>query len=149
MKVNQRKKRLEYLLEQHKMRKQKDYGALFDECLIALGDNVTIFSKERSIELYSTFQDKVPFTQYARIDWSKMNNNKNINHVMEFAHILKQEYVYIYWSYGTFPVLRVQIDKVIKVFHDVTAVSADTYLYVPNKYVIEIYHEGEMRIGFL
>ncbi|PGS03257.1 hypothetical protein [Bacillus pseudomycoides] len=149
MRDNQRKQRLEILLKKQKMRKHEDYGALFNECLISLGNNVMIFSKEKSAELYTEFQDEVPFTQYTRVDWDKVSNHKHINSLKESAEFLNQEDVNIYWSYGDFPVLKVNIEKVIRAFDDVTAVSADTYLYVPNKYVVEIHHEGEMRVGFL
>ncbi|WP_242224715.1 hypothetical protein [Bacillus cereus group sp. BfR-BA-01380] len=149
MRDNPRKKRLEFLLEKQRMRQQKDYGALFNECLMALGNHVTIFSKEKSAELYSEFQDKVPFTPYTRIDWDKIENHKHINSLKDIAKFLDREDVHIYWSYGEFPVLKANVEKVIRALDDVTAVGADTYLYVSNKYVVEIYHEGEINIGFL
>ncbi|MEN1935656.1 hypothetical protein AAIE21_08540 [Paenibacillus sp. 102] len=146
---NLRKKKLAFLLEKQKMGKAEDYGVLFNECVIALGSNVTIFSKEKSAQLYVEFQEKVPFTSYIRVDWDKIDNQKTILHLNDIATFLNQEEINIYWSYGEFPVLKVKVEKVIKAFWDVTAVSADTYLYVPDKCIVEIHHEGKMKIGFL
>ncbi|WP_428829526.1 CDI toxin immunity protein [Paenibacillus durus] len=50
--------------------------------------------------------------------------------------------MYIVWSHGTNPVLEAGLEKIIKNIDDVTAVSPDVWLYKPNKYVIEFFHEG-------
>ena len=52
-------------------------------------------------------------------------------------------------SYGNYPDIKTRFEKVTHAFDDLTAVSSDTYLYIPMKYVIEIYHEGEITIGHL
>nr|WP_156290172.1 hypothetical protein [Oceanobacillus salinisoli] len=45
--------------------------------------------------------------------------------------------------------LKTEFDNILRALHDLTAVSSDTFLYVPHKYVIEIYHEGEITLGYL
>ncbi|WP_435868787.1 CDI toxin immunity protein [Bacillus mycoides] len=39
-------------------------------------------------------------------------------------------------------------NDILRNIDDVTAVGSDTYLFCPNNFVIEFYHEGEIIIGF-
>ncbi|MEH7178262.1 CDI toxin immunity protein [Neobacillus vireti] len=126
-----------------------DFGLLFGECIEALGNEVTIFSNEKSNELYDSFQNQVPFTPFTRVDWSKINHHHLISDLSEVASLLNQEFVEVYWSYGNYPVIKTNFQNVINAFDDLITVSSDTYLYVPMKYVIEVYHDGEKTIGYL
>nr|WP_227495998.1 hypothetical protein [Bacillus mycoides] len=55
--------------------------------------------------------------------------------------------VYVLWSTGTVPVLYTNLNNALHNIDDVTAVGSDTYLFCPNNFVIEFYHEGEIIIG--
>ena len=115
-----------------------------------LGDGVTIFSDNKSEELYDLFEEHVPFTEWGRLDWQKFSNPMNINNIVELTDFLSsEEEIEIYWNHDKFPVLKAKFDNIQKAFHDVIAVSADTFLYVRGKYVIEINHEGEITLGYL
>ncbi|TWD87890.1 hypothetical protein FB550_13415 [Neobacillus bataviensis] len=155
MKNNNRKKRLEILLERQKRKQDKinsnNYGVLFNEYIEALGNEVTIFSNEKSNELYESFENQVPFTTFSRIDWNKIENHHLISDLSEVADLLKNEYVEVYWSSENFPVTKTKFQKVINAFDDLIAISSVsvTYLYIPMKYVIEVYHEGDITIGYL
>ncbi len=149
MERNESKKRLELLLERQKVNQKLVYAALFDECIEALGDDVTVYSDAKSKELYALFIQQIPFTQWSRIDWSKINKYKAIHDLKEVSDLFYQEDIEVYWSYGNFPVLKTKLDNIIGAFEDLVAVSPDTFLYVPKKYVIEVYHEGEITLGFL
>ncbi|NHM33634.1 hypothetical protein [Neobacillus terrae] len=153
MENNDRKKRLEILLERQKRKQEKinsiNYGILFDECIEVMGSDVTIFSNEKSNELYESFQEQVPFTPFNGIDWYKIEKHHLISDLSEVADLLNQENVEEYWGYGNFPVIKANLKTIINAFDDLIAVSSDTYLYIPMKYVIEVYHEGEITIGYL
>ncbi|NMD72836.1 hypothetical protein HHO41_21680 [Bacillus sp. DNRA2] len=149
MESDERKKRLKLLLERRKETPKPKYGVLFEECVEALGENVTVYSNAKSKELYDLFQQHITFTQWSRIDWSKINKYKAIHDLKEVSDLFYQEDIEVYWSYGNFPVLKTKFDNIMGAFEDLVAVSPDTFLYVPRKYVIEVYHEGEITLGYL
>ncbi|MEL4027149.1 hypothetical protein NST89_00625 [Caldifermentibacillus hisashii] len=56
--------------------------------------------------------------------------------------------VYVIWDEGTLPIIQSTLYKVFEVIDDVTAVSFDTWIFSPTLgYVIEIFHDGEVRVG--
>ncbi|WP_237071922.1 hypothetical protein [Priestia flexa] len=84
-----------------------------------------------------------------------MSNHAEVNTVDEIISFLDQnanEYsnvVYVIWDEGTLPIIQTTLDKVLKDIDDVTAVSFDTWIFSPSTgYVIEIFHDGEVRVGF-
>lgn len=128
--------------------------SLFDECIEALGDDVLFFSDHNREQVLSDFESSFPFTEWGRIEWRKVSNHAEVNTVDEiisFLHKTKKEYsnnVYIIWDEGTLPILYSTLDKVFEVIDDVTAVSFDTWLFSPSsEYVIEIFHDGEIKVG--
>lgn len=58
------------------------------------------------------------------------------------------EKIFILWSHGNQPVLISQLSSLLKEIDVVLAVSPDTFVICPTKYIIEFYHEGEITIGF-
>ncbi|WP_232223986.1 hypothetical protein [Anoxybacteroides tepidamans] len=77
-----------------------------------------------------------------------------MNTVAEIISFLNQnleEYskvIYVIWDEGTLPIVQSELNKVFEVIDDVTAVSFDTWIFSPHSgYVIEIFHDGEVRIG--
>lgn len=56
-----RKWRLEQLLYKQKLKQIIDYGILFDECVGALGEGLTILSKEKSKETYDFSKNPIHF----------------------------------------------------------------------------------------
>lgn len=129
--------------------KKKDKDPLFLECVNALGKGVIIYSPEKSEERYCSFQKEVPFTFYGRIEWDKLDKYYVINYLEDIKSLINEDEIEIYWNTNNFPVLKTGFENILSVYDDVVAVGSDTFLYVENKYVIEIYHDGEMRIGFL
>lgn len=89
-----------------------------------------------------------------RIEWEKVSNHAEVNTIDEIISFLDQnvnEYsnvVYVIWDEGSLPIIQTTLDKVFKVIDDVTAVSFDTWVFSPSSgFVIEIFHDGEVRIG--
>jgi uncharacterized phage-associated protein len=144
-----RKWRLDKLLYRQKMKQVVAYGDLFDECVEALGDGTVLLSIDKSEEIYDCLQKSYPFTPRSRIDWMEIKSKIAINNYNEIIPRLINkeneivEYVFILWSHGNFPVLQTQLQLAI-----VIAVSSDTFIYAPSKFVIEFHHEGEVTIGF-
>ncbi|MDA1477756.1 CDI toxin immunity protein [Bacillus changyiensis] len=82
-----------------------------------------------------------------------MSNHAKVYTVDEIITFLKRNsyqyshIVYISWDEGT---LTINLDQVLEVIDDVTAVSFDTWIFSPlSRCVIEIFHDGEVKIGSL
>lgn len=154
--LNGRQWRLQQLLhkQKQKMKKVSGYGVLFEECVEALGAGTVILSEEKSKEIYHHLANTYPITSWARIDWDQIKSKMKIESGTEIASQIKQVLedaggeVFILWSHGDQPVLQAKLDSVFRAIDDVTAVSADTFILSPSRYIIEFHHEGEITIGF-
>ncbi len=128
--------------------------SLFDECIEALGEDLHVFSDNNREQILSNFESSFLF-KWGRIEWEKVSNHAEVNTVDEIISFLDQNvdeysnFVYVIWDEGTLPIVQSTLDKVLKVIDDVTAVSFDTWIFSPSTgYVIEIFHDGEVRVGF-
>lgn len=130
--------------------------SLFDECIEALNkEDVHVFFNDNREQILSDFESSFPFTKWGRVEWEKVSNHVEVNTIDEIISFLDRnmvEYsnvVYLIWDEGTLPIVQSTLDKVFKVIDDVTAVSFDTWIFSPSTgYVIEIFHDGEVRVGF-
>lgn len=150
-----RKWRLQQLLHKQKMKRKTDFGELFNECVEALGEGCCILSEGKTEEIYNHLQASYPFSPWSRIDWEKVKSRFVVDHLRELETMLSKEHlpiedeVFILWSYGNFPVLQTQLHKAIKAIDDVLAVSSDTFIFSPSRFVIEFFHEGEITLGII
>ncbi|PLR79591.1 hypothetical protein CVD25_22430 [Bacillus canaveralius] len=128
--------------------------SLLDECIEALGENVHILSETDREKVIRDFESSFPFTEWGRIEWENVTYHADVSTVDEIISFLNQnidEYsnvIYVIWDEGTLPIIQSDLDKVLEVIDDVTAVSFDTWIFSPySGYVIEIFHDGEVKIG--
>lgn len=74
-----------------------------------------------------------------------------IDEIRSFLDQKLNEYsdiIYVIWDEGTLPIIQSTLDKVFEAIDDVTAVSFDTWIFSPSSgYVIEIFHDGEVKVG--
>ncbi|MCW9134405.1 hypothetical protein OF830_26875 [Bacillus paramycoides] len=129
-------------------------ATLLDECIEALGENIVVFEGEEREKFLNSFENSFPITTWARIDWDKIQNYLDIYHIDEIEPYLYNRYslhsniVYIIWNEASLPIIKTNLHQILQVIDDVTAVSFDTWIYSQDVgYVIEYYHEGEVRIG--
>lgn len=152
--IKNRKWILEQLLTKQKKKQVVEYGVLFDQCIDALGAGTYIISEEKSEEIYDCLQRLYPFSPYSRVDWGKVSSKKMMENVNVIVPCITEVYgqvedfIFILWSYGNFPVLKTSLQKTINAIDDVLAVSSDTFILSPSKFVIEFHHEGEITVGF-
>ncbi|WP_243763913.1 hypothetical protein [Bacillus sp. XF8] len=149
MNKNQRAQRLSELLEANKKKHKPTYGALYEECTCMLGVETKELSLEKGEEIYTLLSESYPFEWWGRIAWNKVALQctvASIDKINQFIPLTSK--VYILWSTGPAPVLYADLKDVLRNIDDVTAVGSDTYLFCPNNFVIEFYHEGEIIIGF-
>lgn len=128
--------------------------SLLDECIEALGENIHVLSDNRRKKVIRDFECSFPITEWGRIKWEKEMKYADVNTVDEIMSFLNQnmgdycKVVYIIWDEGTLPVIKSDLDKVLEVIDDVTAVSFDTWIFSPSSgFVVEIFHDGEVKVG--
>lgn len=128
---------------------------LFDECVQALGENVSVLSDTESSETSRRFQEIFPFQSWGRIDWDSWGASiqvdqqapRQIIESISTPEELAYE-VYIIWDDGELPVLKAPLKAVLLALDDVTAVSFDTWIFrADGTYIIEFHHEGDIRLG--
>lgn len=130
--------------------------SLLEECIEAL-ENATILASKEAEQISLQFQKEFKFNAWGRINWATYTNKTVTNSVSEIPPIfnkrrliLEKEEVYILWDEISLPILKCGLKEALKAIDDVTAVSFDTWIYSPFKhYVIELFHEGEITMGFL
>ncbi len=127
---------------------------LFDECLEALGARTAVLSDQETIEIFKTFSDILPVTKWGRIEWDKIDKKIQVDSANEILKCLYTQdkstdtEIFVLWDEASLPVIKSDLDRILKVIDDVTAVSSNTWLFSPTfKYVIEFYHIGEVTIG--
>jgi hypothetical protein len=148
MDTKHRKDRLQYLLQrQDKKNKRSITSSLFDECIQTLGKQTIILSSEKSKEIYKDFSAEYKITFYGRIEWSNYGfielTTEIIENIKTYIDISKE--MFVLWSHSEDPVIQITLESALKNLNDVTAVSPDIWLYRPNEFVIEIFHDGVIR----
>lgn len=125
---------------------------LLKECIDARGDNIIVLSKKETEEIFECMSKSFPITSWGQIEWSAMKHAKKISSAEELVQHLnnKEASLYILWDEASLPSIKTNLNKILAVIDDVTAVSFDTWLYSPAEgYVIEFYHENEITIGWV
>lgn len=148
MKDLKRKRRLEVLLERNKSRnKEKDTSVALEECLIALGSDVIVWSDKKTKEIYQSFEDELKITSYGRIEWDLYAEYEEIDkNTFENRYANEEDSQYLLWNYGSDPVIEAKMSRIVKSFDEVTSVCPDVWIYQKNKRIIEIFHDGIIRV---
>lgn len=127
---------------------------LLDECIEALGEGARVLYDNDRVQILSNLDKSFPFSDYSQIEWEKVSAYAEVDTIDEIRSFLDQklnEYsdiVYVIWDEGTLPIIQSTLDKVFEAIDDVTAVSFDTWIFSPSSgYVIEIFHDGEVKVG--
>ncbi|MNC49980.1 hypothetical protein D3C81_1088690 [compost metagenome] len=149
MDAKDRKKRLQLLLERQAIiNKNAQINPCFEECIDALGENTIIYSQDKSQKIYKDFSSEYKITFYGRIQWSAYDyseiNAKDIKN--NKVGIDSANEAYVLWSHGSDPVIRTTLKAAFNNFDLLSALSPDIWLYEPHKFVIEIFHDGIMRV---
>lgn len=127
----------------------------FERCLRAFGTQARALSQEQSATIVNQFMLRFPFTNWGGIDWSQLSSQLDIETVAEIIPALQQARkdlqapVYIIWDNTNIPCVESRLPEILKHLDEVTIVSFETWLFSPaTGYVIEFYHEGDIKIGF-
>lgn len=129
---------------------------LLDECLEALGENKVILLESETTSIFKSFSSRFPITRYGAINWDEISNKYYISKLNDITSIIESKKndvgkeIFILWDEASLPCIKTDLDSVLNVIYDVTAVSFDTWLYSSqNNYVVEFNHNGKIVLGFL
>ncbi|AGF55473.1 hypothetical protein B0P06_000432 [Clostridium saccharoperbutylacetonicum] len=109
-------------------------------------------SRKETKDIFGEMIGYFSMTSWGRIDLNKINRKIRADSIHEGINKLKEENlidrdVYILWDEASLPAIKTEIESVINVIYDITAVSFDTWIFCPSKkYLIEFYHEHEITI---
>ena len=129
---------------------------LLEECLEKLGpDTMVVADDKKKNEIIKKMIENFPPTFYGRINWDNISNKHSILSPPKIYPTLKNagkitaNPIYIIWSDSSMPVVQSKLEKILECFDDVEAVSPNTWLYCPSEgWVIELYHDGDITLGF-
>ena len=127
---------------------------LLEECLEALDGASCIDDDSEKNLIFKEFLEKFPFTNWGRIKWENVKVIKEgvysydfIPRIVEYIDNPQSEAL-ILWDEMTLPIVKSKLDKAISVIDDVSAVSSNTWIYIPSEeVVVEFYHDGNITIG--
>lgn len=104
---------------------------------------------EEELLVYNNFKNKLVFTPW-RIDWKEGEKIRNIKHIQfesELKSFCSKDNYYIIWGKGL-PIIRCDLNSIIRHLDDIRAVDADTWLFSTDyNEVIEFFHEGIITVG--
>lgn len=127
---------------------------LFEECIKVIGnENLEILSNELTEKYFDCLCELFPILPWGRIDWEKVSQKKKVEDLSEIIDWLQEmginnKNVIVLWNYSYNPGIRTELERVLNVIDDVTAVGSDTFILCKDEgYVIEFFHDGEVTIG--
>ncbi|MFF2014909.1 hypothetical protein [Paenibacillus sp. NPDC058177] len=129
---------------------------LFEECTLALGENIEILSIRETEDMFNKLVSFFPVTSWGRIDWGSVDNFMEISREQEILSKIENECgvhynntVFLLWNYTDAPSVCADLNQVLSNIDNVTAVGSDTWIFCPESgYVIEYFHEGQVTVGF-
>jgi hypothetical protein len=143
------------MIQKNRENKPKVHSQFFLECVEALGTDSRILSDEESELAYDELQDKFNFSWWGRIAWDSVEDKAVVSDASEIIPTIEAKVktcwpVFILWGYGDEPVIQTIIDNIVRGIDDVTAVGSDQWIYCrEGGYVVEIFHDGVITIGFV
>lgn len=125
---------------------------LTEECIEALGKNITILDEEEKGIIMDMFLQLVPLTKWGRINWGDMSIKHNFKTPESILEKCEDAEYYIIWSDPTKPIIKSNLNNIIEKdnIYEVLAVAPNTWLLSYDfSSVIEFFHEGEITVGDL
>lgn len=117
-------------------------SVLFDEALDALKE-VRILADEESRKVMDQFVSSFPIRTSGSggIDWNKVDKKVLLNCIKETKNQINltlTDSCFVIWNDAAYPIIETTVESIVNAFDDVTAVSFDTWIFIPkNNNVIE------------
>ena len=132
-------------------------SALFDECIEVLNPEVSILTQSETKAVFEMFKNMFPIRRESRVYWKDVPElyYRNIDNVNDICTQLQKllfnnidTFVFILWNDADIPVVVTSLYNAIEHIDYITCVASDTWLLnTYQRYVVEFYHLGEMRVG--
>lgn len=117
-------------------------SVLFDEALDALKE-VRVLADEESRKVMNQFLSSFPIRTSGSggIDWNKVDRKVLLTCIEEIKDqitLTLTDSCFVIWNDAAHPVVETTVESIVNAFDDVTAVSFDTWIFIPkNNNVIE------------
>lgn len=117
-------------------------SVLFDEASAALKE-VRVLADEESRKVMGQFVSSFPIRTSGSggIDWNKVDKKVLINCIEEIKNQINltlTDSCFVIWNDAAHPIIETTVESIVNAFDDVTAVSFDTWIFIPkNNNVIE------------
>lgn len=161
MNREERKKRLEYLIQERKKNEEKFQREQQTMELLGLfpdKEDVVILDENESDKIESNMTECFPLAFWGRIDWEKVRNKiilttKDIHLIPSL--ISNQSFdtaspVYLIAGEYKYPVVKTSLLTIMENVEDVMYIGPDQWIYSPSfRYVVEISHDDEITIGWI
>jgi hypothetical protein len=161
VKREDRRKRLEHLIQERKKQKEKlqrekqitEMLELFPE-----ESDVEILDEVESDKIESNMTDCFPIASWGRIDWEKVDNKiifttediLNIPTALSNKSLDITVPVYLIVGEYKYPVVKTTLFTILDFIEDVMYVGPDQWIYCPSlRYVVEINHDDIVSIGWI
>jgi len=111
-------------------------SVLFDEALVALKE-VRILADEESREVMDQFVSSFPIRTSGSggIDWNKVDKKVLLNCIEEIKNRINltlTDSCFVIWNDAAYPIIETTVESIVNAFDDVTAVSFDTWVFIPK-----------------
>lgn len=117
-------------------------SVLFDEASAALKE-VRVLADEESRKVMGQFVSSFPIRTSGSggIDWNKVDKKVLLNCIEEIKNQINltlTDSCFVIWNDAAHPIIETTVESIMNAFDDVTAVSFDTWIFIPkNNNVIE------------
>lgn len=128
-------------------------SVLYEECLMALSDNVTAMGLNQSKIHADEFFEIFPLTSWGSVKWIEKEilfQSSDFQSFYSFLldYDLLNEECFVLWGDPTLPIIITNLLLLVRNIDDVTAVSFDTFIFIKEKCIfIEIRHDGTITLG--
>ena len=129
---------------------------LLKECVEALG--IDLLPRVESNSISDLFDLMVPLTDWGKVDWIRIDRKVDVGKRPEdiipvLTGLLGGSFdtsVYIVWSSMFIPIIKTDIESIVKNYIDVICVSFEKFIFNPDVgYVIEILPSRQITAGLI
>jgi len=121
---------------------------MYEELLVALKDkDYEILSEKESAHIVNDIiEEKIAFTWYERIDFSKIKNKTVITDVNQLKDLFDRV-VYLFWDYVGFPVIKTKLKNIFDCWDDASCLGTRTWI-VSTEFDFFLEFYDELILGF-
>ncbi|MBO9128512.1 hypothetical protein [Bacillus sp. 165] len=161
MNREERKKRLEFLIQErkkHEIRLEKEQQVSEMLELFPEKDKVNILDESESDKIESNMTNSFPIACWGRIDWEKVSNKiiltkediLNIPNILSNQSLDTSVPVYLIVGIYNYPLVKTSLFRILENIENIMEMGPDQWIYSPVlRYVIEFCHDEVITIGWI